>query len=129
MPDIIKLAIGLVLLVIANIALGSMGAMFDGTFDWIKLRNGTIKGAIVAACFVAFYVAGRMNPNILAIEVGGVVTDLETAANVSMAAAYVLYAKDVFMKLSKMVLNKTNTLTMEEEKPPDEDQEVKQEVD
>ena len=54
---IIRLAIGLVLLVAVNVVLGSLNALFDGTFDRIKCRNGVIKGIIIAACFVAFYVA------------------------------------------------------------------------
>ena len=52
--SIIHLAVGLVLLVAVNIVLGGLNALFDGTFDKVKLRNGIIKGAIVAACFVAF---------------------------------------------------------------------------
>ena len=62
---IIRLAIGLVLLVAVNVVLGSLNALFDGTFDRIKCRNGVIKGVIIAACFVAFYVAGRLNQSTL----------------------------------------------------------------
>lgn len=47
---IIRLAIGLVLLVAVNVVLGSLNALFDGTFDRIKCRNGVIKGIIIAAC-------------------------------------------------------------------------------
>ena len=99
---IIRLAIGLVLLVAVNVVLGSLNAIFDGTFDRIKCRNGVIKGIIIAACFVAFYVAGRLNPDIVAIDIDG-----ETV-NLAMVTAYVLYAKDVFSKLSKLVLSKTS---------------------
>lgn len=56
--SIIHLAVGLVLLVAVNIVLGSLNALFDGSFDKVKLRNGIIKGIIVAACFIAFYMAG-----------------------------------------------------------------------
>ena len=52
--SVIHLAIGLVLLVAVNIVLGGMNALFDGTFDKVKLRHGIIKGVIVAACFIAF---------------------------------------------------------------------------
>ena len=38
---IIRLAIGLVLLVAVNVVLGSLNALFDGTFDRIKCRNGS----------------------------------------------------------------------------------------
>ena len=101
---IIRLAIGLVLLVAVNVVLGSLNALFDGTFDRIKCRNGVIKGIIIAACFVAFYVAGRLNPDIVAIDIDGETVNVATAANL----AYVLYAKDVFSKLSKLVLSKTS---------------------
>lgn len=105
---IVRLAIGLVLLVAANVVLGSLHALFDGTFDKVKLRNGIIKGVIIAACFIAFYVAGRLNPDIVAIELEGEVVNVATAANLAMITAYVLYAKDVFTKLSKLVLSKTS---------------------
>ena len=78
---IIRLAIGLVLLVAVNVVLGSLNALFDGTFDSIKCRNGVIDGETV---------------------------NVATAANLAMVTAYVLYAKDVFSKLSKLVLSKTS---------------------
>lgn len=95
---IIRLAIGLVLLVAVNVVLGSLNALFDGTFDRIKCRNGVIKGIIIAACFVAFYVAGRLNPDIVAIDIDGETVNVATAANLAMVTAYVLYAKDVFFQ-------------------------------
>lgn len=66
------------------------------------------KGIIIAACFVAFYVAGRLNPDIVAIDIDGETVNVATAANLAMVTAYVLYAKDVFSKLSKLVLSKTS---------------------
>ena len=104
---IVRLAIGLVLLVAVNVVLGSLHALFDGSFDKVKLRNGVIKGVIIAACFIAFYVAGRLNPDVVAIELEGDVVNVATAANIAMITAYVLYAKDAFVKLSELVLSKT----------------------
>lgn len=46
---IIRLAAGLVLLIAANIALGSINAIIDGEWDQTKFRNGCIKSAVVAA--------------------------------------------------------------------------------
>lgn len=105
---IIRLGVGLVLLVSINVALGSMKALFDGTFDKKKLVKGIGKGALVAACFVSFYAAGRLNPDIVAIEIEGEVVNVATAANLSMVTAYILYAKDAFTKLTKLVLSKTS---------------------
>ena len=93
---IIRLAIGLVLPGGCQRRAGQPERPFDGTFDRIKCRNGVIKGIIIAACFVAFYVAGRLNPDIVAIDIDGETVNVATAANLAMVTAYVLYAKDVF---------------------------------
>lgn len=104
--SIIHLAVGLVLLVAVNIVLGSLNALFDGSFDKVKLRNGIIKGIIVAACFIAFYMAGYLNPDIIAIEVDEQTVNLMIASNLALLTAYVLYAKDVFVKLKNLILSK-----------------------
>lgn len=105
--SVLFLGVGLVLLVAVNIVLGSLDALFSGAFDKVKLRNGIIKGLIVAACFVAFYAAGYLNPDIIAIEVDGQTVNLMTASNLALLTAYVLYAKDVFIKLKDLILSKT----------------------
>ena len=110
--SIIHLAVGLVLLVAVNIVLGSLNALFDGSFDKVKLRNGIIKGIIVAACFIAFYMAGYLNPDI--IEVDEQTVNLMTASNLALLTAYVLYAKDVFVKLKNLILSKTSGTPPEE---------------
>ena len=111
--SIIHLAVGLVLLVAVNIVLGSLNALFDGSFK-VKLRNGIIKGIIVAACFIAFYMAGWLNPDIIAIDVDGQTVNLMTASNLALLTAYVLYAKDVFVKLKNLILSKTSGTPPEE---------------
>ena len=103
--SIIHLAVGLVLLVAVNIVLGSLK---------VKLRNGIIKGIIVAACFIAFYMAGYLNPDIIAIDVDGQTVNLMTASNLALLTAYVLYAKDVFVKLKNLILSKTSGTPPEE---------------
>lgn len=45
---------------------------------------------------------------IVAIDIDGETVNVATAANLAMVTAYVLYAKDVFSKLSKLVLSKTS---------------------
>ena len=39
---IVRLGIGLVLLIAANIALGSVNAFMEGTWDMMKFRNGCV---------------------------------------------------------------------------------------
>ena len=123
MESVIRLVIGLVLLVVANVVLGSLDAMFAGTFDWKRFWKGVMKGAVAAACFAGFYAAGRLNPTIVAIDLGGESINLATAANASMVAAYALYAKEVFTKLTSMILSHTDDPAVSEgtaSDPPDD---------
>ena len=43
----IRLAVGLVLLIAANIALGSINAIIACEWDLVKFRNGCIKGGVI----------------------------------------------------------------------------------
>ena len=92
---IIRLAAGLVLLIAANIALGSINAIIDGEWDQTKFRNGCIKSADVAAAMVAFYFAGYLNPDLMVVEVDGQTVNLMTAVSLAMLAAFTAYAVDV----------------------------------
>ena len=92
---IIRLAAGLVLLIAANIALGSINAIIDGEWDQTKFRNGCIKSAVVAAALVAVYFAGYLNPDLMVVEVDGQTVNLMTAVSLAMLAAFTAYAVDV----------------------------------
>ena len=92
---IIRLAAGLVLLIAANIALGSINAIIDGEWDQTKFRNGCIKSAVVAAALVAVYFAGYLNPDLMVVEVDGQTVNLMTAVSLAMLAGFTAYAGDV----------------------------------
>lgn len=68
---IIRLAAGLVLLIAANIALGSINAIIAGEWDRAKFRNGCIKSAVVAMALIAVYFSGYLNPDLMVVEVDG----------------------------------------------------------
>ena len=104
---IIRLAAGLVLLIAANIALGSINAIIDGEWDQTKFRNGCIKSAVVAAALVAVYFAGYLNPNLMVVEVDGQTVNLMTAVSLAMLAAFTAYAVDVLKKLKDMLSTAT----------------------
>lgn len=104
---IIRLAAGLVLLIAANIALGSINAIIDGEWDQTKFRNGCIKSAVVAAALVAVYFAGYLNPDLMVVEVDGQTVNLMTAVSLVMLAAFTAYAVDVIGKLKDMLLTAT----------------------
>lgn len=104
---IIRLAAGLVLLIAANIALGSINAIIDGEWDQTKFRNGCIKSAVVAAALVAVYFAGFLNPDLMVVEVDGQTVNLMTAVSLAMLAAFTAYAVDVLKKLKDMLSTAT----------------------
>ena len=104
---IIRLAAGLVLLIAANIALGSINAIIDGEWDQAKFRNGCIKSAVVAAALVAVYFAGYLNPDLMVVEVDGQTVNLMTAVSLAMLAAFTAYAVDVLKKLKDMLSTAT----------------------
>lgn len=104
---IVKLGIGLLLLVLANIGLGSVSAFIDMTWDWVKFRNGVIKGAVVVIALVAVYYAGYLNPDLLVVEAGGQTVNLMTAINVVLMVTFAAYAVDVMKKLKDMLTTVT----------------------
>lgn len=104
---IVKLAVGLVLLIAANIGLGSIDAIINNTWDLMKFRNGCIKGGMVAAALIAVYFAGFLNPDLLVVEVDGETVNLMTAVYIAMLAAFAAYAVDVLKKVKDMLTTET----------------------
>lgn len=73
------------------------------------MEQTIIRLAIGLVLLVAVNVVlGSLNADIVAIDIDGETVNVATAANLAMVTAYVLYAKDVFSKLSKLVLSKTS---------------------
>lgn len=104
---VVKLAAGLLLLIAANIALGSINAIIAGTWDLVKFRNGCIKSLVVAAALIAVYLAGFLNPDLMVVDVDGQKVNLMTAVTLTMLAAFTAYAVDVIKKLKDMLTTPT----------------------
>lgn len=102
--EILKLAGGLLLLIAANIGLGSITAKMDGVWDEVKFRNGCIKSVVITAALVAVYAAGYLNPNLLVIEIEGQVVNLMSAVYALLMAAFVAYAVEVLQKLRDLII-------------------------
>lgn len=103
----IRLAVGLVLLIAANIALGSINAIIACEWDLVKFRNGCIKGGVIALSLIAVYFAGYLNPDLMVVEVDGQTVNLMTAVSLAMLAAFTAYAVDVLKKLKDMLSTAT----------------------
>ena len=104
---VVKLAAGLLLLIAANIALGSINAIIAGTWDLVKFRNGCIKSLVIAAALIAVYLAGFLNPDLMVVDVDGQKVNLMTAVTLTMLAAFTAYAVDVIKKLKDMLTTPT----------------------
>ena len=100
---VVKLAAGLLPLIAANIALGSINAIIAGTWDLVKFRNGCIKSLVIAAALIAVYLAGFLNPDLMVVDVDGQKVNLMTAVTLTMLAAFTAYAVDVIKKLKDML--------------------------
>ena len=111
---VVKLAAGLLLLIAANIALGSINAIIAGTWDLVKFRNGCIKSLVIAAALIAVYLAGFLNPDLMVVDVDGQKVNLMTAVTLTMLAEFTAYAVDVIKTLKDML----TTPTPGEEHPP-----------
>lgn len=121
----IRLAAGLILVILANIALGSTSAIIEGDWDKVKFRNGCIKGGVVAVALIAVYFAGYLNPNLMVIDIDGQTVNLMTAVSLVMLAAFTAYAVDVIKKLKDMLT--TTTPGTNNTKPPEVSDRIEEE--
>ena len=108
------LAIGLIILITVNIVLGSLAAMFAGSFDWKRFRTGIYKGGIVFACLALVYLTGWLNQDIMVFEVSGQTVNLMQATYLIIFAGYIYYGSNVITKYYKIL-----TSGSKEEKPPE----------
>ena len=108
------LAIGLIILIAVNIILGSLAAMFGGSFDWQRFRKGIFKGGIIFACLALVYLAGWLNQDIIAFEVSGQTVNLMQATYLVIFAGYIYYGTNVITKYYKILTGGGVA-----EKPPD----------
>lgn len=109
MSDLIRIGGGLLLVIAANIALGSLNAILEGQYDNIVFIRGMIKGGIVILSLLAVYAAGRLNPDLLVIDAGGEQINLMTGVHLLLVAAYASYGIDVLKKLRDILLQGRGT--------------------
>lgn len=107
--EILKLAGGLIALMLSNILLGSMSAFLNQQFDIKKLKQGLIKATVVIVSFILVYVAGLLNMDIITVDVNGEVVNLISGINLLLTMGALWYAKEVFIKLKSFVVGKINT--------------------
>lgn len=105
--DIISLSVGLAILIIVNIVLGSVNALFERSFDWAQFRRGLGKGFVVSMCFLLVYGVGWLNPDVVAVSIDGTDVNLLTAVHMILMAGFLVYAKEVCVKLGTLIKGST----------------------
>ncbi len=109
MIALLKLGGGLLLLIVANIALGSIRAAMAREWDTRTFVNGIIKGGIVIGAFVAVYIAGWLNPDLVVVEMNGKTVDLATGLYGVLFIGFTYYAGKVLLKLKEIVTTKSSS--------------------
>lgn len=110
---ILHVTAGLLILIIVNIVLGCTKACFEKCFVFSKLWHGIIKGVIVLLCLSAVYFAGYLNPDVIAINIGGQSYTLMEAICLIIFGGYLSYAYQVIHKLSKLLTGKMDIVELD----------------
>lgn len=107
MGSILRLGGGLLLLIVSNIAIGSIHAAAAREWNTKTFVNGLIKGGIVIGAFIAVWFAGWLNPDLVVIETGGQQMNLSTAFYFILVMGFVGYAGKILVKLKEIVTTKS----------------------
>lgn len=105
---------GIILLLASNICLGTLGAIIEGSFDFVKGKQGLLKAGsvLLAVCFA--YVAGCLVPHLSIGMINGQAITLLEAITIIITATYCLYAFKVVQKLIEILQLKINLKEKEE---------------
>lgn len=122
MIAILKLGCGLLLLIAANVALGSIRAVLKKDWNKKTFCNGLIKAGIAIGAFAAVYLAGWLNPELVVAEIGGKTVNLEAAVYLVLLGGFVYYAAEVLKKL-KTVLSLPSAGKAEKRSAPQQEAE------
>jgi hypothetical protein len=99
----LRLGGGLILLMLANILLGSVASIFDGTFDWKKFVIGIGRATVVVLSAYLIQLAGNLNADLMVISIGDELLNVASAIQVLLFGGVLTYAKQVFDKLKTYV--------------------------
>jgi len=96
----VNLIVGLIILIIVNGVLDQIDCFFEKNFDWQSLMKDCVKGFLVFICFLATYLVGYINPDLIVISMfEDRDLNLEDAIAIMAISAYFIYAKQIIEKL------------------------------
>lgn len=102
----LNLVVGLIIFMAANIGLGSVDSVFNGTFNKTIFWIGIGKAFIITICFTAMAFAASLNPNVFTTKINDVDVNALTTMNGIILAGYIAYATQGFNKLRKLIIPK-----------------------
>ena len=106
----IKIVIGLISVMIANVLLGVTLAKLKKEFNKEKLLNGLVKYMSIVLGVLLMYLAGYLNSNIMIANINNVEVNLMTAIEVLFVSGIVYYGMQDLIKL-KDLLGLSNDIT------------------
>ena len=113
----IKITIGLIATMLANILLGAKLANLKNEFSWNLFWAGIFKyGCIITAIFL-MYLCSYLNPDILVAEIGGVNVNLITGMKALFVSGIVLYGYQDLSKLAKLLKVKVDVNEKTQDSP------------
>lgn len=108
MNDMIKIIIGLVCVIFANILLGAKLADLKNEFSWSKLWAGLFKSVCIVIAVCLMYVCSYYNPNIMVANINGINVNLITGMKAIFIAGIALYGFQDLNKLQKLLKTKVD---------------------
>lgn len=91
---------GILLVMSANIILGSINSVLAKKFKAVKLAKGLVKSALVLSALSLIYIAGYLNPEIKVIDELTVPMAMQTIG----IATFIFYAAQGILKIKEIVL-------------------------
>lgn len=99
----IKIVIGLVSVMIANVLLGVTLAKLKKEFNKEKLLNGLVKYMSIVLGVLLMYLAGYLNSDIMIANINNVEVNLMTAIEVLFVSGIVYYGMQDLIKLKDLL--------------------------
>ena len=117
----IKIIIGLVCVMGANIFLGSSLATLKKEWNKEKFVNGIFKAIFIVIGCVLMYICSYLNPDILIVNLDGSDLNLIDAMKVLFIAGIILYGCKDILKLKDILGVSTDIKEIEEDTPINEE--------
>lgn len=108
MNNMIKIIIGLVCVIFANILLGAKLADLKNEFSWSKLWAGLFKSICIIIAVCLMYICSYYNPDIMVANINGINVNLITGMEAIFVAGIALYGFQDLNKLQQLLKTKVN---------------------